>query len=575
MALTRIELQDFVIVQRLALEPGPGFSVLTGETGAGKSILIDALQLVLGARADTGVIREGASRCEVSAEFDPSPGVQRWLTEGGFEAEGALLLRRTLDAQGKSRAWINGSAATVGQLREIGELLVDIHGQHAWQSLTRAQAVRELLDAYAGIDSTPLQTAWQSWRQALQQLQQAQSAQDTLVHERERLSWQIAELEKLAPGSDEWPALNASHQRLSHAQSLIETAGQAARWLEGEEEDGATTLLARAAEALQDQLQVEPQFGSLVELLQSAQAQAEEVAYSLHAYLRKTEPDPQGLARLDERIGQWLGLARRFKRPPEQLPEVLRGWQQELSRLDAATDLDALQQAEAATLAAWQAAARQVSHQRQQAAPRLAAAVTAAMQQLGMQGGRFEVHLQPLTVPAASGLEDVAFLVAGHAGSTPRPVGKVASGGELSRMALAIAVTTSELGEAGTLIFDEVDSGVGGAVAETVGRLMRALGRHRQVLAVTHLPQVAACADHHLLVSKQLEGPQVISRVQAIAGPDREREIARMLGGEHLSTTSLAHAREMLATPARAAAPAPAQNEPTARTTRRKTGVER
>ena len=565
MALTRIELQDFVIVQRLELELNAGFSVLTGETGAGKSILIDALQLVLGARADTGLVRESASRCEVSAEFEATPAVQRWLAAGGFEAETAVLLRRTLDLQGKSRAWINGSAATATQLREVGELLLDIHGQHAWQSLTRPQAVRELLDAYAGVDSAPMQAAWQDWRQCLQQLQQAQTAQDTLAHERERLSWQIGELEKLAPGADEWPELNASHQRLSHAQRLIETAGQAARWLEGDEEDGAATLLSRAAQALQDLVQVEPQFASLAELLQSAQTQAEEVAHSLHSYLRKTDLDPQGLAQLDERIGQWLGLSRRFKRTPEQLPEVLAGWRQELARLDAASDLDALQQAETAAQARWHSAARQVSRQRQQAAPRLAAAVTAAMQQLGMQGGRFDVSLQALPAPAASGLEDVVFLVAGHAGSTPRPVGKVASGGELSRIALAIAVTTSELGEAGTLIFDEVDSGVGGAVAETVGRLMRALGRHRQVLAVTHLPQVAACADHHLLVSKQLEGTQVSSRVQAIDGPDREREIARMLGGEHLSATSLAHAREMLAAPT-AAAP---------RTTRRKAGAER
>ena len=348
MALTRIELQDFVIVQRLALELDSGFTVLTGETGAGKSILIDALQLVLGARADTGVIREGASRCEVSAEFEPGPAVQRWLAAAGFESDGAVLLRRTLDTQGKSRAWINGSAATAGQLRELGELLLDIHGQHAWQSLTRAQAVRELLDAYAGIDHAPMQTAWQTWRQALQQLQQAQGAQDTLVRERERLSWQIGELEKLAPGADEWPELNASHQRLSNAQNLIETAQQAARWLEGEDDDGAATLLARSAQTLQDLVRVEPQFASLVELLQSAQAQAEEVAHSLHTYLRKTDLDPQGLARLDERIGQWLGLARRYKRPPEQLAQVLEGWREELARLDAAGDLETLQQAEAA-----------------------------------------------------------------------------------------------------------------------------------------------------------------------------------------------------------------------------------
>lgn len=550
MALTRIQLQDFVIVHRLELELNPGFSVLTGETGAGKSILIDALQMVLGARADTGVIREGAQRCEVSAEFDASDAVRHWLNTSGFACDDTILLRRTLDSQGKSRAWINGSAATASQLREAGELLLDIHGQHAWQSLTRAQAVRDLLDAYAGVQSEPLQTAWKTWREALRQLQQAQAAQDTLAQERERLAWQIGELDKLAPQSGEWEDINTQHSRLSNAQALIEAAQQTLQWLEGEEETGATTLLSRGMQQLSDLSRVEPQFQTLADQLASALAQAEDAAHSLHAYLRKADLDPQGLARLDERIGQWLSIARRYKRAPEQLPEVLSGWRAELDRLEAATDLEALRQSEQHAQQVWHAAAREVSRQRQLAAPRLAQAVTEAMQQLGMQGGRFEVALQPLAEPGSSGLEDVAFLVAGHAGSTPRPVGKVASGGELSRIALSIAVTTSELGEAGTLIFDEVDAGVGGAVAETVGRLMQQLGRHRQVLAVTHLPQVAACADQHLLVSKQVQAGQASSHVEPVEGEDRVREIARMLGGENQSDTSLAHAREMLQKPA-------------------------
>jgi len=548
-ALIRIQLQDFVIVQRLELDLATGFSVLTGETGAGKSILIDALQLVLGARADTGVIREGASRCEVSAEFDASTSLRNWLTEAGFMAEDTVLLRRTLDAQGKSRAWINGSAATAGQLREAGEQLLDIHGQHAWQSLTRPAAVRELLDGYAGLQTTPMQTAWQAWRACWRQLQQAQAAQDTLAQERERLAWQIGELEKLAPQPGEWEDINAQHSRLSNAQGLMQAAQQTLQWLEGDEEAGASRLLARCVQQLGDLARVEPQFQSLVDQLASAQTQAEDAAHTLHAYLRKTDLDPQGLEQLDDRIGQWLSLARRYKRPPEQLPEVLAGWRAELARLEAAGDLESLRQSEQQAQAAWLAAAREVSRLRQQAAPKLAQAITRAMQQLGMQGGRFEVQLQPLDEPGASGLEDVVFLVAGHAGSTPRPVGKVASGGELSRIALAIAVTTSELGEAGTLIFDEVDAGVGGAVAETVGRLMRQLGQHRQVLAVTHLPQVAACADHHLVVSKQVENGQASSQVEAVRGEARVREIARMLGGESLSDTSLAHAREMLDKP--------------------------
>ena len=546
MALTHITLRDFVIVHELALDLARGFSVLTGETGAGKSILIDALQLALGARADAGVVREGASRCEICAEFEPTPAIQAWLEEAGFQSSAELLLRRTVDTSGKSRAWVNGSPATATQLRELGEQLLDIHGQHAWQSLTRPDAVRGLLDAYAGIDIRPLKAAWQSWRQALQTLADAQQAQSTLAIERERLAWQIGELEKLNPAANEWQDLSAQHSRLANAQALIEGANQTTVMLEGEEATGALSQLSKAIQTLQSLGHFEPEFNALADVLTSAQAQAEDVAHSLNAYLRKTDLDPAHLAQLDERMGMWLSLARRYKKTPDELPQALQNWRKDLAQLDAAADLDSLQKAAQAAQTACEQAAKSVSSQRQQAAKPLAQAVSSAMQQLGMQGGRFEVQLQTLDLPAQHGLEEVSFLVAGHEGSTPRPVGKVASGGELSRIALAIAVTTSELGEAGTLIFDEVDSGVGGAVAETVGRLMKQLGLHRQVLAVTHLPQVAACADHHLLVSKAAAHGQVNSQVRAVTGEHRVSEIARMLGGEKLSATTLAHAREML-----------------------------
>jgi len=550
-ALTHITLRDFVIVHELELDLSTGFSVLTGETGAGKSILIDALQLALGARADSGVVREGASRCEVCAEFEPTSAIAAWLEEAGFEASADLLLRRTVDTAGKSRAWINGSPATATQLRELGEQLLDIHGQHAWQSLTRPDAVRGLLDAYAGIDTRPLKTAWHSWRQAQQTLTDAQQAQSTLANERERLAWQIGELEKLNPQPDEWQELSTQHSRLANAQALIDGANQSTLLLEGDDEGGALRQLSRAIQTLQSLGQFEPEFNALAEVLASAQAQAEDVAHSLHTYLRKTDLDPAQLAQLDERMGLWLSLARRYKKTPDELPLALQAWRKELAQLDAAADLDKLQKAEQAAHKACLQAAKAVSQQRQKAAKPLAQAVSSAMQQLGMQGGRFEVQLQTLDEPAQHGLEEVSFLVAGHEGSTPRPVGKVASGGELSRIALAIAVTTSELGEAGTLIFDEVDSGVGGAVAETVGRLMKQLGQHRQVLAVTHLPQVAACADHHLLVSKAAAQGQVSSQVRGVNGEERVSEIARMLGGEKLSATTLAHAREMLGTPSK------------------------
>ena len=547
MSLKRISLRDFVIVRELELDLQTGFTVLTGETGAGKSILIDALQLVLGARADSGVIREGAPRCEISAEFEHSVDVAHWLEEAGFDTGDSVLLRRVVDAQGKSRAWINGSAATATQLRELADTLVDIHGQHAWQSLTRAEAVRDLLDAYAGITTTALHAQWSVWREAQATLEQALRTQDRLQQDRERLAWQIGEVDKLAPGAEEWDELNTQHNRLSHARTLMETAESALSRLQGEDA-GVLRELTRVVAQLQEHTAIEPAFAPVVEVLASSLAQAEDAAHSLHAWLRRADLDPERLATLDERISQWMGLARRYKRPPADLPTLWAGWQQELQRLDQATDLAALEQQVATAQAAYLAQAQQITAARQRAAPQLAQAITQAMQGLGMAGGRFDVQLDPCE-PSSHGLETVHFLVAGHAGSTPRPVGKVASGGELSRIALAIAVTTSRLGTAQTLIFDEVDAGVGGAVADTVGRLMKQLGRDRQVLAVTHLPQVASCADHHLLVAKHSDTQGTASQVRPIDSEARVGEIARMLGGERRSDTSLAHAREMLQAP--------------------------
>lgn len=545
MALKRITLRDFVIVQALDLDLSTGFTALTGETGAGKSVLIDALQLTLGARADAGAVREGAQRTDVSAEFDCPTELHPWLDEAGFETDDSLLLRRTVDSQGKSRAWINGSPATASQLRFAGGQLIDIHGQHAWQKLTQADAVRHLLDAYAGASDHEVAASWVQWRSAQKTLEHARTAQESLQRERERLQWQIAEVSKLAPAEHEWEELNTQHTRLAHAQSLLEAAQSAIIALD-DDESSASAHLSRAHHLLIELEHLEPEFVSLIDILASSMEQTHEATRALQLYLRRTELDPHRLAELDTRLSLWLTLARRYKRDPAELPSLLNSWKNELRQLDAAADLASLEASESIYAKAYLDAARQLSLARNTAASRLSRAISKAMQELGMVGGQFDVAMERAAEPSSHGIDDILFRVASHTGMTPKPIAKVASGGELSRISLAIAVATSSLGTAETLIFDEVDSGVGGAVAETVGRLMQQLGRDRQVLAVTHLPQVAACADHHLVVSKAHGETGASSTVTLARQEQRVAEVARMLGGERVSATTLAHAREML-----------------------------
>jgi DNA repair protein RecN (Recombination protein N) len=545
--LKHLTLKDFVIVTSLDVAFDGGFSVLTGETGAGKSILIDALQLALGARAESHVVREGTARAEITATFDAPASLAAWMDEGGFENGDMLLLRRIVDAQGKSRGFINGSPATASQLREVADHLVDIHGQHAWQGLTRPAAVRALLDEQAGVGTQAVASAFTAWKDATTALATARTQQGALDTERERLQWQIGELQRLAPAADEWPALNAEHQRLAHGQSLMDAAAQAAQWV-AEGETSASRLTGKAIAALGDVSSFDERLSPVLEALHGAQAQLDDAAHTLNAYLSRTELDPARLAELDHRMSAWMGLARRFRRSPEDLPALLAEWQASLRTLDEAADLAGLEAKLAQAEAQWQAEARKVSTARRKAAPALAQRVTDAMQGLGMAGGRFEVQLVAQDAPQAFGAESAEFLVAGHAGSAARPLAKVASGGELSRLALAIAVTTAQARISGpaTLIFDEIDSGVGGTVADAVGRLMKQLGGSVQVLAVTHLPQVAACADHHFLVAKATQGGLTHSQINAVLGEARVAEVARMLGGERASGTSLAHASELI-----------------------------
>lgn len=545
--LRNLSLKDFVIVRALDWDLRAGYTALTGETGAGKSILIDALQLLLGARAEGGFIREGAARAEISAHFDLPESLKPWMAQAGFtfeEGEG-VLLRRVLDADGKSRAWINGSPALVSQLREAGEQLVEIFGQHGWQSLTNAAATRALLDSFAQAPSRAMQGAWEAARAARERLQSALSQGEARALKREHLAWQLKEAEKFAPKAGEWPELSAEHNRLLHAQALLEAAQAALDALEGESE-AALPLAQAAASALERVGGIDARLASVRGIVTQAEAQLTEAGRELRAWLRDTESDDGRLAALDQRVSAWLALSRHHKLAPEELPARVQEWQAELAALEDSADRSALESEAKAREEEFLGLARQVSAARAAAAPKLSAAVNAQLQALGMGNGRFEVRLTPLQTPQAFGLEQIEFLVAGLAGSEFKPIARVASGGELSRLSLAIAVTTSENGAAQTLIFDEVDSGIGGQIAEAVGRLQRRLGQSKQVLSVTHLPQVAVFGHQHVVVRKQQQGGAAQSELTEVSGEARVSEIVRMLGGEKLGRVSSEHARQML-----------------------------
>ena len=544
MALLRISLKNFVIVPALELDLPLQFTALTGETGAGKSILIDALQLALGQRGDVDVVYEGASQAEIAVEFEPTPASSAWLQEAGFEPETSILVRRTIDHKGKSKAWINGSAATLTQLRELGDFLVDIHGQHAWASLAKSSQALHLLDSYAKLDSKPLRTAWQAWRVAHKTLHEATALQATMADERERLQWQLAELDKLKPQAAEWEPLNQEQAEQAHAQDLIDATQKALHALDAGRESGAVPHLHTALAALDGVKHLQAHLQALHEQLVSVLAQTEDLAHELRASNRHVAPDAQRLAQLDSRLSLWLSLARRYKVKPEELPVLVATWREKLGALELAADLAGLEQAERRAYAVYEKLAQSLSKARKQAAPKLEREITALMQTLGMAGGLLQIGITSCTA-TETGLESVEFLVAGHAGVSPKPISKVASGGELSRIALAVAVVISGQEGAPSLIFDEVDSGIGGAAAHTVGALLRKLGHNRQVLAVTHLAQVAASAHQHLLVSKQQQAGRTSSQVQWMSADERVREVARMLGG-NASATSLAHAQEML-----------------------------
>ena len=548
--LRALSIRNFVIVERLDLEFGSGFTVLTGETGAGKSILIDALSLVLGERSDGGFVRQGCARAEISAEFniEALPELARWLEDNDLAGESDVcLLRRVLESGGRSRVYVNGRPSTLQQVKELGEHLVDIHGQHEHQSLLRAAAQRDLLDAFAGAGALArdVEQAWRRWQDLARQRAEWEKNADALAAERERLQWRVQELTQLAFSAEEWTELQADHRRLAHAASLIETVEYALEALS----DGEVSALA-AVNGVVSRLGAAREFDAglkdILDVLEPAQIQVQEAVYGLRHYRQRLELDPARLREAEQRLEAVQSAARKYRIAPEQLPELLSQAQHRLEELGGGAGGEALEKKQSEARDAYLALGRGLTAVRARAARELATKVTEAMQILAMAGGRFEVGLEALPDGGAHGLEHVEFRVGVHPGMEPRALAKVASGGELSRLSLAIQTVTSEVAELPVLVFDEVDAGIGGRVAEIVGRMLKQLGKRHQVMCITHLPQVAAAADQQWQVAKrELEGAMV-SSVSVLDRDQRVAEIARMLGGVKITETTRRHAAEML-----------------------------
>ena len=552
--LLALSLNDFVIVDRLNLDFQPGFTVLTGETGAGKSITLDAIGLLLGDKADYGQIRQGAAEARLSALFDLSelPELQAELREQGLLAEDAeeLSVRRIIDAKGKSRSYINNQAATLSQLKSIGSRLIDIHGQNAHHSLNQEAAQRELLDAFAGCTALAgeVKAAYQSWQNANQALKAAQTQSENLQIERERLEWQFDELSRLAPAPGEWETVSQSHDSLAHAAELMEAAQETEEAINGD--NGLQAQIYRCQKKLEALSRIEPRFNESLNLLASIEAELGEVSANMRDVASRSDLDPAELAAQEQRLGELMGMARKYRVEPQDLPAKMQEIEAALQQLQAAADIAALEAAAERCEKQYHGAAQQLSAGRRQAAERLGSETATHMQELAMKGARFHIELLPAS-PSAFGLEQVQYQVAANKGSPLRPLNKVASGGELARISLALQVVTSQYTQTPTLIFDEVDTGIGGGVAEMVGRALRSLGRKHQVLAVTHLPQVAACGEQHWQVRKNSEGEQTVSSIRVLSAEERVEEIARMLGGETLTATTRSHAAELLEMAAR------------------------
>jgi DNA repair protein RecN (Recombination protein N) len=548
--LRRLLIQNFVLVDSLELDFRAGFGTLTGETGAGKSILLDALSLLLGERADGGVVRVGSDKADLVAEFDlpaESP-ANAWLIAQDLTAdEGVVLMRRVIDAGGRSRAYINGLPATATQLRELGEFLADIHGQHAHQALLRADAQRDLLDTHGGLRQLAREVGglYRDWQSARRLREEAEKSMASLQQERDLLAHQVKELQELAFDSAEWNALNLEHGRLANAAALLEGAESALDSL-GEGEAPLIVETEHVAARLSELAGFDASLREIAELIAEAAIRLDEGAHALRRYRDKVDLDPGRLAEAEQRIEAVVSASRKYRVPPDGLPALLDVSLSRLESLMAQADPAALQAREAAAHKAFVRQAEKLSKGRQQTAQALGHAVTEAMQDLAMSGGRFEVALLAEPDGSVSGFERIEFQVAANPQQPLRSLSKVASGGELSRIGLSIQVITSESQSIPTLIFDEVDAGIGGRVAEIVGMRLRELGTRFQVLCVTHLPQVAAQADWQWRVQKETNPSGALSRLIELDHLGRIEEIARMLGGVNITETTRSHAAELL-----------------------------
>lgn len=554
--LQHIHIHHFAIVDELALDLASGMTVLTGETGAGKSILLDALGLALGDRAESGTIQPGAERAEVSAEFDihKLKSVQTWLLEQELDDDGLCLIRRTINRDGRSKGYINGRPVPMQALRELGEQLVDIHGQHAHQSLLKRQVQREALDAYAGhdvaehnklvSDTAQCFTQWQQLNEELARLKASRAQRDDRL---ELLRYQVSELHELELAENELQELETEHHRLANLNQLREGGERVYLALSGDSEGAVSDILDRISTDIEKLLAADPALANASEALQGASIQAREASHELRDYLDHLSLDPERLQWVDERLGLIYDLARKHHLSLAELPGLLLQLEDELATLEnAEVQLEEITTTVAETENNWREIASKLSASRQKAAKKLGKAVSDNMHQLGMPHGVFSIVLEPIESLSAHGQEAAEFHVTTNPGQPAQAMSKVASGGELARISLAIQVIAAGSGRIPTLIFDEVDVGIGGGIAEVVGRLLRNLSNERQVLCVTHQPQVASLAHHHLQVSKQADNKKTNTDVMLINEQQRVDEIARMLGGLEITEQTLSHAREMI-----------------------------